>query len=417
MSDQAAAGGDNGDATVAINVKAPSDVKLSLKVKLSSTVLELKQQIANEKPSEYSADALRLIWSGRVLKDDDTLGKYGLKDGNTIHLVKGNRANAATSSSGPTTSSAAAGVPTNVAAGQQFMGNPLAPLMNAQNAGALGGFNPFAEMGINPNDPNYMQSMMRDPAVQQQVNSLLQNPAVLDQIIQSNPQLSAMGPGVRQIMQSEQFRQFFTNPDAMQQMMQMMGGGAGGASPFGGFGGGAGGMPAPGGTAQGQGQQRTGAGLYNPWASAPSTTGAGTGESESNNNNAAAATGTATGTASATTGAGAAEAGAFNPFAAMGGDAGGVPDIQTMMQQLQQLQQLQQMFGSGTGQQGMFGGSPASGGAQQQQRSQVPPEERYQSQLETLAGMGFHDASRNLRALMASGGNVEAAIEYLFSMP
>lgn len=37
------------------------------------------------------------------------------------------------------------------------MGNPLAPLMNAQNAGALGGFNPFAEMGVNTNDPNYVR--------------------------------------------------------------------------------------------------------------------------------------------------------------------------------------------------------------------------------------------------------------------
>ncbi|KAK4058482.1 hypothetical protein OIO90_000644 [Microbotryomycetes sp. JL221] len=411
MSDSAAADASSaptgGTDTVTINVKAPSDVKLSLKVNLSSTVLELKQQIEKEK-SEYAADSLRLIWSGRVLKDEETLTKYGLKDGNTIHLVKGNRAatNPATSS-GPT-SSAAAGVPSNVAAGQQFMGNPLAPLMNAQNAGALGGFNPFAEMGINPNDPNYMQTMMRDPAVQQQVNSLLQNPAVLDQIIQSNPQLSAMGPQVRQIMQSEQFRQFFTNPDSMNQMMQMMGSG----SPFGGMGGmggaaGGGGMPAPGGTAQGQ-QRSTG--LYNPWGSTPS---AGSGDNNSNNSSTA-----STGTDSAT---GGPTAGAFNPFAALGGAGGAaggngaMPDLQTMMQQLQQLQQLQQMFGSGTGP-GMFGGAATGGSsasAPQQQQNQAPPEERYQA-----SDLCFIDTeSRNLRALMASGGNVEAAVEYLFSMP
>lgn len=40
-------------------------------------------------------------------------------------------------------------------------------------------------MGINPNDPNYMQTMMRDPAVQGQINNLLQDPAVIDQLVSS----------------------------------------------------------------------------------------------------------------------------------------------------------------------------------------------------------------------------------------
>lgn len=37
-------------------------------------------------------------------------------------------------------------------------------------------------MGINTNDPNYVQNMMDDPNVQNQVNGLLQNPQVIDQI-------------------------------------------------------------------------------------------------------------------------------------------------------------------------------------------------------------------------------------------
>jgi ubiquilin len=38
-------------------------------------------------------------------------------------------------------------------------------------------------MGINTNDPNYMQTMMRDPAVQANINNLLQDPAVIDQVV------------------------------------------------------------------------------------------------------------------------------------------------------------------------------------------------------------------------------------------
>lgn len=56
-------------------------------------------------------------------------------------------------------SSAAAGVPNTFAAGNQIAGNPLAPLLNAQNAGALGGFNPF--QGYNTNDPDLVSSSFK----------------------------------------------------------------------------------------------------------------------------------------------------------------------------------------------------------------------------------------------------------------
>lgn len=38
-------------------------------------------------------------------------------------------------------------------------------------------------MGINPNDPNFLQNMMNNPEVQQQMNQLLSDPAVIDQIV------------------------------------------------------------------------------------------------------------------------------------------------------------------------------------------------------------------------------------------
>ena len=41
------------------------------------------------------------------------------------------------------------------------------------------------------------------------------------------------------------------------------------------------------------------------------------------------------------------------------------------------------------------------------------PEERYQVQLHQLQDMGFVNAHQNLRALLATGGNVNAAIEYI----
>lgn len=120
---------------------------------------------------------------------------------------------------------------------------------------------------------------------------------------------------------------------------------------------------------------RTPAALFNPWAPTPSA------------------------------GAPDPTAGLANPFA--GGAGGGAADLQRMMAQ---------MYGAGGAGGGGFGGFGAGGGVPVVPAGpQVSAEERYQTQLEQLAGMGFVDAGRNVRALMASGGNVEGAIEWLFS--
>jgi ubiquilin len=43
----------------------------------------------------------------------------------------------------------------------------------------------------------------------------------------------------------------------------------------------------------------------------------------------------------------------------------------------------------------------------------VPPEERFATQLAQLQEMGFFDTQENIRALTATAGNVNAAVERL----
>lgn len=45
-----------------------------------------------------------------------------------------------------------------------------------------------------------------------------------------------------------------------------------------------------------------------------------------------------------------------------------------------------------------------------------PPEQRYRTQLEQLAAMGFVNREANLQALIATFGDVNAAIERLLNM-
>ncbi|KAJ2726664.1 hypothetical protein GGI07_000387 [Coemansia sp. Benny D115] len=108
----------------------------------------------------------------------------------------------------------------------------------------------------------------------------------------------------------------------------------------------------------------SGGGIYNPWASSPSQqTGTGTGNNDG----------------------GANQQPAFNPFAAFMNP----------------------------------GGSPQQTGGQAASPpiNQAPPEERFQTQLQQLNDMGFWNAAMNIRALTMTGGNVEAAIEYLLNNP
>jgi len=60
----------------------------------------------------------------------------------------------------------------------------------------------------------------------------------------------------------------------------------------------------------------------------------------------------------------------------------------------------------------MFGGLGA-GSLSAPNRSNEPPEQLYATQLTQLQEMGFYDTQENIRALVATSGNVHAAVERL----
>lgn len=130
------------EAPVSFSVKSSSDAKFTLSLPPSTTVLDLKTKLSTSEYADISADRQRLIYSGRVLKDADTLGSYKIKDGHTVHLVKGaasnqrsnppNQGSSASSGIG-TGAQGAPGVPANLATGTG--NNPLAGLTGARYAG------------------------------------------------------------------------------------------------------------------------------------------------------------------------------------------------------------------------------------------------------------------------------------------
>ncbi|KAI8888400.1 ubiquitin-domain-containing protein [Backusella circina FSU 941] len=342
-------------APITVNIKCSGDKKFAISIETDKTVLDLKNAIAEQ--ADVSADKQRLIYSGRVLKDHDTLVDCKIADNNTVHMVKGSGAtkastntgsgNANTTSTTTTTSTANNNTtpaptstqqapPANPFAG--FAGMPTDTQSNPFNmfgsgfgAGAMG--NSFGGM-----DPSSMNQMLQNPMFAQYMSSVLQNPGVLDSIIQTNPQLATMGPEIRNMMQTPEFRQMLTNPDMIRQMATMASTmqGMGGGNPYGGM------MQPP------------------------------TNNNNNENNNT--------------------QQPPANPFAGFGNGTPVDPQLQ---------QRMAALLG------GM--GAPA---APADTRS---PEERFQVQLQQLNEMGFWDAAKNIRVLTATGGDVNSAIEMLFN--
>ena len=214
----------------------------------------LKEKLSGDEYSKIPAARQRLIYSGRVLKDPDTLASYKVKEGNTIHLVKSAESNqsqnpANATGSGTSTAAAAPAVP-QMAAGTGR--DPLAALTGARYAGYAqmpnanmfgpdGGVSPgshpfhvpplvtiyaavlthLRQMGPPP-DPENLASMLENPNFASTLNEALGNPDVVEQMIRSNPMFQgAMGAQARQLLQDPSFRRMMTDPAHLRQMNEM----------------------------------------------------------------------------------------------------------------------------------------------------------------------------------------------------
>lgn len=209
-------------------------------------------------------------------------------------------------------------------------------------------------------DTNQMLQMMQNPMVQSMMTSMLSNPDMLRQLEESNPMLRSMldgNPAMREMMRNPEMMRQMMNPAVIQQASQLM------AS----MGGMPGGMP---GAATGA----TTATGVNPFAAfAPSSS--------------APVTSTA-------------------PTSAAPG-----PDFASMMAS---------MMGSGatTGtasSASSSGTAPAPAVPAPPAAPTVPAAELYRDQLTQMREMGFNDEALCIRALQSAGGNVQIAIERLFS--
>lgn len=126
--------GASADSQVTFKVKTSGDRQHTVTMAESATVADLKAKLAGSDFEDIPPERQRLIYSGRVMKNEEPLSTYKIKPGNTVHLVKSAASNPAPAPSSSSTSTPAAPqVPTNMAAGTA--NNPLAGLTGARYAG------------------------------------------------------------------------------------------------------------------------------------------------------------------------------------------------------------------------------------------------------------------------------------------
>ncbi|KAE8719161.1 Ubiquitin domain-containing protein DSK2b [Hibiscus syriacus] len=226
--------GTNGgeDEGVVVNIRCSNGTKFTVRTSLESTVGVFKSVLAQN--CDVPADQQRLIYKGRILKDDQTLQSYGLQGDHTVHMVRGFAPSSSVSPPAATTNvgtpNTAAGVIRGVGSNEGAgVGVPSFPGLNA--LGGNGGFGLFGsglpefeqvQQQLTQN-PNMMSELMNAPAVQ----SLMNNPELMRSLVTSNPQMREIidqNPELGHILNDpsilRQTLEAARNPELMREMMR-----------------------------------------------------------------------------------------------------------------------------------------------------------------------------------------------------
>ncbi|KAK9948261.1 hypothetical protein M0R45_003846 [Rubus argutus] len=201
--DHATGQSDGGD-EVSINIRTPSGSKFAARISLDSTVRAFKEALSLE--CDIPPDQQRLIYKGRILKDDQTLQSLRkeivlcrrleedcLEADHAVHLVRGFPSSAAANTDGATNAGNA---------------NSTQARGVGSNGGALGGSgseaSPFSGLGLNVNGMGGTDGLYGSgfPELEQVQQQFIQNPNVM-----------------RDIMNMPLFQNLVTNTDIVQNMI------------------------------------------------------------------------------------------------------------------------------------------------------------------------------------------------------
>ncbi|XP_010918242.1 ubiquitin domain-containing protein DSK2b isoform X2 [Elaeis guineensis] len=210
-----------------VHIRCSNGSKFSVQTSLGSTVEAFKAVVAGS--CDVPAEQQRLIYKGRILKDDQTLASYGLESDHTIHLVRGaapSSANAPASNLGASrTPNEGSGLAGAASGGSLFPGLGINGLAGIGGSGLSGIEFPElhqVQQQLTQN-PNIMREIMNMPAIQ----NLMNNPELMRNIIMSNPQMREIidrNPDLAHILNDpstlRQTLEAARNPELMREIMR-----------------------------------------------------------------------------------------------------------------------------------------------------------------------------------------------------
>ena len=196
-----------------LHIRDTKNTNYDIDIDYGATVQQLKQQISNMK--SVDSNGIKLIFRGKMLADGELLSIYNIDDGDTIKLI----ISGSTPSSQPTSSQQASEKTSN-----QQSSQPASPQTTLQQLAqkipdldpSFGGVPSFGSGFSGMPDLNQMGSMMQNPMFQQAIDVMLSNPEVMRDMIQSVPML-ANNPIMR-----KQMELVMNNPEAVRQSFQLL---------------------------------------------------------------------------------------------------------------------------------------------------------------------------------------------------
>ncbi|KAL6220795.1 hypothetical protein ACLB2K_008549 [Fragaria x ananassa] len=209
---------DGGDG-VNINVKTPNGSKYAAQISLDATVRALKEALSPK--CDVPVDQQRLIYKGRILKDDQTLRSHGLEADHAVHLVRSFAPSAAANTAdatnaGSENSTQARGVGSN---GDGALGGSG----NVNRIGSTGGLFGLGFPDLEQVEQQITRDMMNMPLFDDLmistdiVQNMVTNNPQMREIIDRNPELGHIlnDPAtIRQTLEASR------NPELMREIMR-----------------------------------------------------------------------------------------------------------------------------------------------------------------------------------------------------
>jgi len=208
---------------ISVQVKTPKE-KQAVEIFDNADIKTFKEAIT-VKFGSPPLENLCLIFAGKIMKDHETLLTHHVKDGMTVHLVIKQSPSSASPSPAPASPATTAGNNTDSTA------TPSRPAVDiGASPFGLGGFGGIPGLGnLGMGSANFMEmqqrmqrDLMNNPEMLTQVldnpltQSLMSNPDVINQMLESNPQMQeVMG-------RNPEIRQMLNNPDVLRQMMDIV---------------------------------------------------------------------------------------------------------------------------------------------------------------------------------------------------